>query len=389
MPPHIRFYPQDSSSRRRKSGTRRRLLAWLGVLVVGGLAVLIATTSISSFGKRATGARLDRIVHSPQYRDGKFHNLVATTSVPQGTLMGTLWKFAVGAEQRTPPRPIPLERRAARDFAKPPASGLRVTWIGHASSLLELDGARILFDPVWAERVSPSSILGPKRHHPTPIALEEVPPVDAVVVSHNHYDHLDMGTVQRLAAANPKTKFFVPLGVGAHLNAWGIPDARIVELDWYQEGVVGPLTLTATPARHFCGRAGFDADENLWASWVARGPTHRVFYSGDTGASDEFARIGERYGPFDLTLIQIGTYGETWPDIHTTPEEAVAMHLSLKGKVMLPVHWMTFNLAFHRWDEPADRVVAAAEKSAIRLVIPVPGQMIEPSNPPPVKLWWR
>jgi L-ascorbate metabolism protein UlaG (beta-lactamase superfamily) len=234
--------------------------------------------------------------------------------------------------------------------------------------------------------VSPSTLLGPKRFFAPPIALMDLPPIDAAVISHDHYDHLDMRTVCFLAARG--TVFAVPLGIGAHLERWGVPEERRVELDWGESVDVGGLRLEACPARHYSGRLYF-GDPTLWASWAILGPRHRVFFSGDSGYFEEFRRIGERLGPFDLTLAKIGAYGTTWPQIHMTPEEAVRAHGDVRGAVLLPVHWGTFNLAYHDWREPAERVVAAAADRGARLVVPRPGESVEPARASEPITWWR
>ena len=361
--------------------------------VVAIAVVLVASTGwLDALGAAPEGERLARIRRSPNYRDGAFRNPEATSLASTGSTWQTLRRWLGGHEQRVPPGPLPIVRLTRADFARPPASGLRATWLGHSTVLVELDGARVLFDPVWARRASPSSLVGPRRFHEPPLALDELPPLDAIVASHDHYDHLDREVVRALArsAAQSGARFVVPLGVGAHLERWGVAPDRIVELDWSESTTVGPLTLTATPARHFSGRGLNDRNHTLWASWSVAGPRHRVFHSGDTGPFPGFADIGAAHGPFDLTLVKIGAYGETWPDIHLTPEQAVEAHRALRGATLLPIHWATFNLAFHAWDEPAERVVAAAAvATGTRLVVPKPGESVEPATPPPVEPWWR
>jgi L-ascorbate metabolism protein UlaG (beta-lactamase superfamily) len=262
-----------------------------------------------------------------------------------------------------------------------------VTWLGHATALVEFDGSRVLTDPVWSERVSPFGSVGPKRFFEPPIALEEVPPLDAVVVSHDHYDHLDMRAIASLSRRG--VRFYVPLGVGAHLDRWGVSADRIVELDWNESRSAGSLTLTLTPARHFSGRGLTDRDATLWGSWVLAGPSHRVFYSGDTGYFDGFREIGASHGPFDVTLMSLASYGPTWPDVHMTPEELVRAHIEVRGDALIPVHWATFNLAFHDWNEPAIRAAAAAREQGVRLLLPRPGEMVEPGAPPELADWWK
>jgi L-ascorbate metabolism protein UlaG (beta-lactamase superfamily) len=207
-----------------------------------------------------------------------------------------------------------------------------------------------------------------------------------VVISHDHYDHLDMPTIQILASRG--TRFVVPLGVGAHLQAWGVLDAQVAELDWGDQAEVARLKIIATPARHYSGRNPLRAGQAFWASWVIQAPTHRVFFSGDSGYTGDFKTVGEKYGPFDVTLMKIGASDPSWADIHMTPEEAVLAHGDLKGAVMLPIHWGTFNMAFHAWNEPADRVVAAARNAGISLAVPRPGEFVEPNQSPAVDCWW-
>jgi L-ascorbate metabolism protein UlaG (beta-lactamase superfamily) len=374
-----------------RSRLARVLIAVAGVLAVIVVALVASTGWLDALGAAPTGERLARIRRSPNYRDGAFRNPETTSLGVEGGTWDMLRRWIAGHEQRVPPGPLPIVTLTRADFERPPASGLRATWLGHATVLVEIDGARILFDPVWARRASPSTLIGPKRFHAPPLPLEELPPLDAIVASHDHYDHLDRDVVRALArsAGQAGARFVVPLGVGGHLERWGVAPDRITELDWSEATTVGPLTLTATPARHFSGRGLNDRNHTLWASWAVAGPRHRVFHSGDTGPFPGFAAIGGAHGPFDLTLVKIGAYGEGWPDIHLTPEQAVAAHSALRGDLLLPIHWGTFNLAFHSWDEPAERVVAAAVAGGTRLVMPKPGESIEPAHAPPVQPWWK
>jgi L-ascorbate metabolism protein UlaG (beta-lactamase superfamily) len=352
------------------------------VPVGAGAALVRAGWQVpAALGGRPAGERLARMRASPNYRDGAFHNPVAAGMArPSG---GMLRDLATGKEQRRPVRPVPL---ATPDFGTPP-DGLRVSWFGHATVLVEVDGRRILFDPVWSERVSPSTVLGPRRLHPVPVPLTDLPPVDAVVISHDHYDHLDMTTIRRIAALWPSTRFVVPLGVGAHLERWRVPSARVDELDWSETTTVGDLELTATAARHFSGRLRPGGNGTLWASWVIAGPSHRVFYTGDSGFFDGYREIGERHGPFDVTFIQVGAYSPYWPDVHMTPEQGVATHRAVRGGLLVPVHWGTFNLAMHSWSEPVERVLAAA--GDLQVAVPRPGELLTVAHAPDPDGWWR
>ncbi|MCB9587578.1 MAG: MBL fold metallo-hydrolase [Polyangiaceae bacterium] len=319
---------------------------------------------------------------SSMVREGRFHNALP--------MRDDMWlatkKWLAGAENREPNVALPIEQRTRADYAAHPGSGLRVSWFGHSSMLIEIDGKRVLTDPVWG-RASPSNLFGPKRFFAPPIALEELPELDAIVLSHDHYDHLDAETVVALARLS-RAPFIVPLGVGAHLEYWGIEAERIRELEWWQETIVDDLRLVCTPARHFSGRGFLDRNTTLWGSFCLIGREHRAFFSGDTGMFPGFAEIGERLGPFDVTLIESGAYDAAWADVHIGPEQAVLAHQLLRGKVLMPVHWGTFNLALHPWTEPAERIVAASRSAGIQSVIPRPGGRFEPASVPRFERWW-
>ncbi|MER5771266.1 MBL fold metallo-hydrolase [Streptomyces sp. NPDC001985] len=348
----------------------------------------------AAFGADPAGARLERIRRSPNYADGVFQNPVGARTRPSGASMAEFARIYFQKEaraRRAPTGPVPLHPATLTDLAEPPASGLRLTWMGHSTVLAEIDGRRVLFDPVWGDRCSPFSFAGPKRLHPVPAPLAGLGPVDVVVISHDHYDHLDLPTIRALVSSG--TVFAVPLGVGAHLERWGVSPERLHELDWNETAEVGGLRLTATPARHFCGRGLRNQQHTLWASWAVAGPEHRIYHSGDTGYFPGFRDIGAEHGPFDATMIQIGAYSEYWPDIHMTPAEGMRAHLDLQGGpagVMLPIHWATFNLAPHPWSEPAEGTLTAAGEAGARVALPRPGEPFEPTGPAvPAEPWWR
>ncbi|MFG2648900.1 MBL fold metallo-hydrolase [Streptomyces sp. NPDC048436] len=348
----------------------------------------------AAFGADPAGERLARIHRSPNFADGSFQNPEGARTRPTGSTL-EFAKIYFRKEERArrgPAGTVPVHATTLADLARPAVSGLRLTWMGHSSVLAEIDGQRVLFDPVWGERCSPFSWVGPKRLHPVPVPLAALGPVDVVVISHDHYDHLDMPTIKALVGTD--TVFAVPLGVGAHLERWGVPADRLRELDWNESAKVGNLTLTATPARHFCGRGLRNQQHTLWASWAVTGSEHRIYHSGDTGYFDGFRDIGAEHGPFDATMIQIGAFSEFWPDIHMTPEEGMRAHLDLQGGrptgVMLPIHWGTFNLAPHPWSTPGEGTVAAADRAGAKIALPVPGEPFEPaSDSVPAKPWWR
>jgi L-ascorbate metabolism protein UlaG (beta-lactamase superfamily) len=325
-----------------------------------------------------------RIEHSPQWRDGRFRNRLERIDGPIWRSFGEF--FFGGSKHRRPTEPIPVETRSARDSATPPASGLRVTWLGHSTTIVEIGSARLLVDPVWAERASFVSFAGPKRFYPPPLPLAELPPVDAVVLSHDHFDHLDADLVRALAARG--LRWIAPLGVGDLLGGWGVPASSVTELDWWETTGVGDVTLTSTPARHFSGRGLGSRDRTLWCGYSFSTADRRLYYAGDTAMQNEFAEIGERLGPFDLTMIEIGAYDQLWPDVHLGPEQAVAAHRLVRGDVMLPVHWGLFDLALHGWTEPIERTLAAAARHGVRVAVPRPGGMVEAASAGAVERWW-
>lgn len=361
-------------------------------IIMSGLVFVVATASAVvwigwTLSAHVSGARLVRVQASPQYHKGTFVN--PERQAPTDLTAAYLKDQMFGDQQRVPPGVVPVVAIDTQALKTSPPAGLRAAWLGHASVLLELDGHRVMIDPVLSDRASPFSAFGPQRTHPSPLVLEQLTGIDAVVISHNHYDHLDKATIRHLAEQG--TVFFVPLGVGAHLESWDISSEQVHELDWWQDAGVGALTITATPNRHYSSRGLFDYKKTLWSSWTIVGPEHRVFYSGDSGYSKLFRKIGERFGPFDLSVIKIGAYGpgQSWLDVHMIPEDAVKVHLDVGGKVMLPVHWATFNLAVHAWDEPIIRATKAARAKGVQLLTPQIGQVIEVDQPFESVRWWQ
>jgi L-ascorbate metabolism protein UlaG (beta-lactamase superfamily) len=373
------------------AATMRRRRRW-PIVVLAIVLLLCATAafilSLPQFGGKASGERLARMRANSHFHDGAFVNDLP----PAGYSLADVRTLIAGqfssSEIRVPPTPIPVVRVDPEILkTAPPSTGLRAFWIGHASVYVELDGVRMLIDPIFSEYASPFNV-GPRRFHPPPIPLVDLPKIDAVLITHDHYDHLDMHTVQQLSQRG--TMFFVPLGIGAHLQAWGVPEAQIHDLEWWQEVPLQGVRIVSTPSRHYSGRGLTDKNATLWTSWSVIGARHRFYVSGDTGYSDHFTKIGERYGPFDMAFIKIGAYGPgaPWLDIHMTPEDAVRAHRDVRARRMFPVHWGTFNLAFHDWNEPIQRALAAAGANEVELVTPQIGEMVDADKPFESTRWY-
>ncbi|KYF69333.1 MBL fold metallo-hydrolase [Sorangium cellulosum] len=336
--------------------------------------------------QRRKGLRIERARASAQFRGGRFENPSGAGPAMKGGTLPVIGEYFFRRGRRAPPGPLPLAR-PHETWARRSATGLRVTWLGHSTVLIEIDGRRVLTDPVFGERASPVSFAGPARFHPVPAALEELPPLDAVLLSHDHFDHLCAPTIEALARM--RVPIVTGLGVGAHLEALGVDPARITELDWHERAEVGGLRFTATPAQHFSGRGPTSGNKTLWASWVIEAGRRKVFFSGDTGLTPEFADIGRRHGPFDLVMLEVGAYHPAWGAIHLGPENALTAFQMLGGGTLLPVHWGTFNLALHDWDEPAETLLSLAAERGARVVTPQIGAAIEPEHVDAPTPWWR
>ena len=345
---------------------------------------------MKTFGARAQGMRLERMQASALWAGEGFRNQHPVLAGLRDALAArpTLSDFLCNAGRRVPQGPLPsVDPRPL--WQRPVQTGLRATWLGHSTVLLEMDGWRVLTDPVWGPRASPSSLIGPKRFQPVPLPLKALPPLHAVVISHDHYDHLDYPTIRALAKS--AVPFVTSLGVGAHLEAFGVPHQRITELDWWQTHRVPgtELEITAAPSQHFSGRSLKDRNATLWSSLVMRTPSQRVFFSGDTGLTTQYAQIAQRLGPFDLVMLEVGAFHASWGDIHLGPENALKAWKLLGGGALLPVHWGTFSLALHEWDQPPETLLRLAPALGTPLLMPRLGQAIEPAHGPQADPWWR
>ncbi|CAB3675450.1 MULTISPECIES: MBL fold metallo-hydrolase [Achromobacter] len=327
-----------------------------------------------------------RYAESPQHRDGRFRNPLPRPSLGFWQGLKLTWTFFFAKPKHTvPDRAIPVR---AIDIAALEAAPDRSLYrLGHSTILMKLRGRYWLTDPVFSERASPVQWAGPARFHAPPISIEDLPPIAGVILSHNHYDHLDRAAIAKLAGKT--ARFITPLGVGDQLIAWGVDPARVEQLDWWQSTDADGLRLTATPAQHFSGRGLADTDRSLWASWVIQDADFRVFFSGDSGYFDGFKAIGDAYGPFDLTLMETGAYDKRWAFVHMQPEETLQAHQDLRGRWLLPIHNGTFDLALHPWEEPFERIMALAKENDVSLTTPMMGVRVNMTAPGVGTPWWR
>jgi L-ascorbate metabolism protein UlaG (beta-lactamase superfamily) len=331
--------------------------------------------------------RLERIRSSPRFNGRTFANTFPVSlGFREGVERPTMRDFLCGGERRVPTGTLPLADPVPA-WRRAPETGLRVTWLGHSTLLIEIDGVRVLTDPVWGSRASPMAFAGPKRFHPPPAPLAALPALDAVIISHDHYDHLDRPTIRHLARM--AVPFITSLGVGGHLERWGIAPDRITELDWWEATRLKDIVITAGAAQHFSGRGLRDRNTTAWSSFHLRGPRHSFFYGADSGLTREYEEIARRLGPFDVVALEVGAYHPSWGDIHMGPENALVAHGYLGSGALLPIHWGTFNLAMHPWDEPAETLLRLGPSRGARLVMPRLGEAVEPARFERVVPWWR
>lgn len=334
--------------------------------------------------------RRARTLASPRFDGRVFRNTSnASAGLKPGTVVPTMKEYICGGERRVPAAPLPIADPRPT-WRAAPETGLRTTWLGHSTMLFEIDGARILTDPVWTQRASPVPFAGPKRFHAPPAPISALPDLDAVLISHDHYDHLDRAAIRALAK-RPSLRFITSLGVGAHLEAWGVPPERITELDWWESTTLEPsgVVVTATPSQHFSGRTLLDRNATAWSSFHLQGSKHSVFHGADTGLTKDYELIRDRFKRFDLVLLEIGAFHPAWGDIHLGPEHAADAWAMLGSGRLHPIHWGTFNLAMHAWDGPIETLTALAPSRGIDLLTPTLGQPVEPVRVDGVTPWWR
>lgn len=361
----------------------------IGILAVCVLAVYLLLQYYPAFGARPSKERRQQLSGSKQYARKKFRNAIPTVmDTTTSEKLKLLIAFIRGNPHAKPGKPIVIESMSDA-YSKRGGRQPKLTWFGHSAAMLQLDGKNLLLDPMFGNAPSPFPFIGGKRFNSKlPFEIEKLPVIDAVLISHDHYDHLDYGSIVKLK--DKVKRFIVPLGVAPHLVMWGVNPANIEEHDWWDEFDYEGLRLACTPARHFSGRSLTDRDATLWCSWVIHGREAKVFFSGDSGYGPHFKEIGDKYGPFDLTLMECGQYDERWAAIHMMPEETVQAHLDVRGAVMIPIHWGAFTLALHSWTDPVERAVKAAKERNARISTPKIGEtvLIQAASYPS-SVWWR
>lgn len=365
----------------------RMLLLWpLGLIALLVAAIVAYFAFAPRIGSNPKGERLKRVQASPNYRDGKFQNVVETSmDLPPGKMLGVMWQFIKGGEGREPKDTLPTADFDRAAWEAVPDSAYAVAWFGHSSLLVKLGGTTFLIDPVFGERASTFSFAGPKRfNYRQHMRVDLLPTVDVVLLSHDHYDHLDRETILLLK----DKRFIAPLGVGAHLEAWGVAASAITEKDWWEGVQAGPVLLTLAPARHFSGRGLNNRASTLWGSWVMQAGGRKIFFGADSGYSPTFKEIGDRFGPFDLALLECGAYHELWHGIHMMPEEAVQAAVDIQARVLMPIHWGKFSLAMHPWKEPVERLSAKAQELDMPLLTPRIGAIVANADPRSSETWW-
>ena len=356
------------------------------ILIVVILVGILFGQSCSSATYSTEDVKMDKINKSKQYNDKKFINYKPSPDWGFFKMLPMMWDFLVTNNDRKPDRELPTKKVDFSQITEANSDELKVTWVGHSSQIINIDGKIVLTDPIFENQ---TAFMGPSRYNgDVPLNIDELPEIDLVLISHNHYDHLNSYTIEKI---HPKVKQFIaPLLVGAELEKMGVPREKIIELDWWEEiTLFDELLIVFTPTQHFSGRGLFDRDETLWGSYVIQGRHHKIYFSGDSGYFKGFKEIGDKYGPFDYTFMECGAYNEKWYFVHMFPEETAQAQIDLRGKIMQPIHWGTFDLALHSWYDPMKRVAEAADSLGIKLSTPIVGETITIDENLKTTRWWE
>lgn len=360
-------------------------LGLVGIAVVGGGLFLGFSPE---FGGKHTAEDVSRYEASGYYKDGAFQNLVPTNMDMGGKdMMKVMYEFMFGGSKRKPEQEPPMEKLKASQL-QANNNDLSFVWYGHSTFFMQMDQKNILIDPMFSDVPAPHPTLGNKRYQSElPLSIDSLPTIDLVLISHDHYDHLDYESIKKIK--DKVALFYVPLGIAAHLKEWGVDPQKIKEFNWWEEAQLDSLALAFTPARHFSGRGLNNRFSTMWGSWVIKSPQKNVFFSGDSGYGDHFKEIGQKYGPFDLAFMECGQYNEMWSNIHMMPEETAIASKDVQAKLMMPIHWGAFTLALHEWTDPIKRVIKKSEELAIPLIAPKVGELVHVTDSVPTNQdWW-
>ena len=375
------------SAEQAKPRSRWRRLIQLGSALLAALGALFAC-AYPEIGRAPSGKHADRISKSPNYDKAsqRFVNRRQTyydESMKKMTMSAFFKASMFGKQVRSPEQKLPQAKVDLEAFLK--SDGMAYVWLGHSTILVRLDGKTILLDPVFHNAAPVPFVV--RRFQDPVLRLEDLPPIDLILISHDHYDHLSRRSIQHFR--NTKTQFAVPLGVSSYLVGWGIERARIVELDWWQEHNFDGVKVACTPSQHFSGRAGMTANPTLWASWAVLGKTERFYFSGDSGYDEHFTAIGDRYGPFDVAFMECGQYNPLWSVVHLFPNETVRAGKDLGAKRVQPIHWGMFELSHHDWFEPPEFARRFGDEIGVKVYTPVIGQLVRLKGSEPTERWWK
>ncbi len=364
----------------------------LALIILAAVVLLLAIAGFfilqqPQFGKKPTGNHFDEVKLSPQHNGSNFRNPGDIEMVMNFSKFIQIMKAYMKTVDGKRPESMPILHPDTGIIASSPDTITALTWFGHSAFLLEMDGKIILLDPMFGPAAAPFTFQVNRFSNDLPIALEDLPKIDAVVFSHDHYDHLDYPTI--MSIKDKVSAYYVPLGLGSHLQHWGIEEENIHELDWWQETNFEGITLACTPSQHFSGRGISDRGSTLWSSWVIKGKKHNLFFSGDSGYFLGFKKIGEKYGPFDLAMVECGQYNTLWQEIHMLPEESAQAAVDLNAKMMMPIHWAMFELALHPWKEPVERLSIKAEELNMPIFTPKIGERFTLGTPLSSEKWWE
>lgn len=365
-------------------------------IIIGSILALLVLIGVffmytsPQFGQKASDKKKHNYEKSANYKDGKFMNLggVKMKSFSFSEYIDLTIKFFSSQPNAIPEGTVPVEKVDSVAISNYEYKEPRVIWFGHSALLLQIEGKNILLDPMFGDVPAPHDLLGkPRFNKKLPIAVEKLPQIDAVIISHDHYDHLDYGSIIKL---KDKVKaFYTPLGVGNHLESWGVDANKITELDWWGEATYEDLKLICTPSQHFSGRGLTDAASTLWSSWVIQSKRDNVYFSGDSGYASHFKQIGDKFGPFDFAMLECGQYNEMWSEIHMMPSQTVQASIDLQAKIMMPIHWGAFKLALHEWTDPVEKATKRASELEVQITTPKIGEEIIVGEKYPQSRWWE